>query len=92
MPKKDFMTYNGRPFVKNGRTIYYGYPYESYVVMMQIENETTCGDTSVPSNLMLQLLSTDERKSPVERIVKNARKESIAEAFEIADIWLNLNK
>ncbi len=92
MSKHGFMTYNNRPFVKNGNTIYYGYPYENYVIMMQILDEDTGGDTPVPTKLMVQLVSTDEKKSPAERIVKNARKESIAEAFEIADIWLNLNK
>ena len=34
--KKEFLTYKGKPLVRQGNTIYYGDMADDYVIMMQI--------------------------------------------------------
>ena len=34
--KQDFLTYKGKPLVRNGDTIYYGNMSDDYVIMMRI--------------------------------------------------------
>ena len=34
--KHSFLMYKGRPLVRNGKTLYYGYMSDPYVVIMQI--------------------------------------------------------
>ena len=36
MAKKKFLMYKGRPLVRNGKTVYYGYMSDPYVLIMQI--------------------------------------------------------
>ena len=36
--KNDFLTYKGRPLVRNGNTIYYGNMTDDYVIMLQINS------------------------------------------------------
>lgn len=92
MPEKDnndFLMYKGKPLVRNGKVIYYGFPYEAYVAMLQVVATAPDGDgMPIPSKVLVQLLSTDETKNPVERIVKKAEKPGLYEALNIASIWL----
>ena len=74
MPSKNdkFLTYKGKPLVRNGNTIYYGDPSENYVIMMQITATKPVGDVEVASKVSVQLLNTDPDVSARERIVKTS--------------------
>ena len=91
MPSKNdkFLTYKGRPLVRNGNTIYYGDPSENYVIMMQIIATKPVGDVEVASKVSVQLLNTDPDVSPRERIVKTSEKKGLYAAMDIAEIWLS---
>lgn len=91
MPEKnDFLMYKGKPLVRSGKTIYYGFPYESYVAMLQIlGTESTDDGMPMASKIMVQILSTDETKKPTERVAKKAEKQGLYEALNIASIWLD---
>ena len=91
MPSKNdkFLTYKGRPLVRNGNTIYYGDPSENYVIMMQITATKPVGDVEVASKVSVQLLNTDPDVSPRERIVKTSEKKGLYAAMDIAEIWLS---
>ena len=91
MPSKNdkFLTYKGKPLVRNGNTLYYGDPSENYVIMMQITATKPVGDVEVASKVSVQLLNTDPDVSPRERIVKTSEKKGLYAALDIAEIWLS---
>lgn len=91
MPSKNdkFLTYKGKPLVRNGNTIYYGDPSEDYVIMMQINATKPVGDVEVASKVSIQLINTDPNVSPRERIVKTSEKKGLYAAMDIAEIWLS---
>ncbi len=84
-----FLTYKGKPLVRNGNTIYYGYPNEKYVIMMQILTTKPVDDVEVASKVSVQLLNTDPNVSIREKIVKSSEKKGLYAALDIAEIWLN---
>ena len=83
-----FLTYKGKPLVRNGNTIYYGFPNDKFVIMMQILSTKPVGDVDVASKVSVQLLNTDPNVSPRERIVKSSEKKGLYAAMDIAEIWL----
>lgn len=86
-----FLTYKGKPLVRNGNTIYYGDPSEKYVIMMQIISTKPVGEKNaeVAYKVSIQLLNTDPTVSPRERIVKSSEKKGLYAAMDIAEIWLS---
>ena len=84
-----FLTYKGKPLVRNGNTIYYGFPNEKYVIMMQILTTKPVDDVEVASKVSVQLLNTDPNVSIREKIVKSSEKKGLYAALDIAEIWLN---
>ena len=88
--KKEFLTYKGKPLVRQGNTIYYG-DMADYVIMMQILAKKEVGDkdkAEVASKVSVQLLSTDPNASMKERIIKTSEKKGLYAAMDIAEIWL----
>ena len=84
-----FLTFKGKPLVRNGNTLYYGNPKEQYVIMMQIIATKPVGDVEVASKVSVQLLNTDPNVSPRERIVKSSEKKGLYAAMDIAEVWLS---
>ena len=81
--KKEFLTYKGKPLVRQGNTIYYGDMADDYVIMMQILAKKEVGDkdkAEVASKVSVQLLSTDPNASMKEK--------GLYAAMDIAEIWL----
>lgn len=90
MPSKDkFLTYKGKPLVRQGNTLYYGEASEKYVIMMQIVSTKPVGEIEVASKVSIQLLNTDPDVSPRERIVKKSEKKGLYAAMDIAEVWLS---
>lgn len=87
--KSKFLTYKGKPLVRNGNTLYYGDASENYVIMMQILATKPIGDVEVASKVSIQLLNTDPNVSARERIVKSSEKKGLYAALDIAEVWLS---
>ncbi len=87
--KSKFLTYKGKPLVRNGNTLYYGNASENYVIMMQILATKPVGDVEVASKVSIQLLNTDPNVSARERIVKSSEKKGLYAALDIAEVWLS---
>ena len=83
-----FLTYKGKPLVRNGNTLYYGYPNEKYVIMMQILATKPVDDVEVASKVSVQLLNTDPNVSIREKIVKSSETKGLYAALDIAEVWL----
>ncbi len=86
--KKNFLTYKGKPLVRNGNTIYYGNMSDPFVIMMQITSSKQFGELDLASKVTVQLINTDPDVSIKEKIVKSSEKKGLYAAMDIADIWL----
>ncbi len=87
--KDKFLTYKGKPLVRNGNTIYYGFPNEKYVIMMQILATKPVDDVEIASKVSVQLVNTDPNVSIREKIVKSSEKKGLYAALDIAEVWLS---
>lgn len=86
--KEQFLTYKGKPLVRNGNTIYYGDMADPYVAMLQIQGSKKFKDVELPEKVTVQILSTDSELRPKERVKKRTEKNSLYDAIHIASIWL----
>ena len=86
--KDEFLTYKGRPLVRNGNTIYYGDMSESCVLLLQITSTKTVKDLEVADRVVVQLLSTDPDIRPRDRILKKSEKRGLYNAMDIGTVWL----
>lgn len=93
-----YLMYCDKPFVRDNNTICYGDMTDDYVLFMIIlTNKTVEGakgkKTEVPDRILVQILSTDQTKSPADRIAKQFDKNGLYDAMDIGLIWLDkLNK
>lgn len=92
--EKDFLTYKGKPLVRNGDTIYYGDMSEKYVIMFKILDTKKVEDMDVANKVSIQLMYTDPDIRETDRIVKKSEKVGLYNAMDIGSIWLEraLNK
>lgn len=86
---EQFMTYKGRPLVRSKKILYYGDMRDAYVVMLQINNTATAGDTEVAGHITLQMMSTDPNAAPTEMVVKRAERDGLYAALDLASAWLD---
>ena len=86
--KEKFLMYKGRPLVRNGNTIYYGFMDQSHVVMLTVLSTKKVNDLEVADKVRIQLIATDITLNPLEAMVKTSEKSGLFEALDLASIWL----
>ena len=86
--KDEFLTYKGKPLVRCGNTIYYGFMDQSHVVMLTILSTKKVNDTEIADKVRIQLIATDITLNPIEAMVKTSEKNGLFEALDLASIWL----
>lgn len=86
--EKQFMTYKGYPLVRKGNEIYFGWMCDDYVVWMQIEKSEKTDDIAVSQKIRLYQMSTDDKLSPIEAIVKTSERDTLYDALDVAAAWL----
>lgn len=84
----DFLMYKGRPLVRSGKTIYYGYMSEPYVLILQITSTREIKGVEVADRVVVQLVSTDPDVRPRDKIIKKAERKGLYNAMDIGAIWL----
>ena len=72
--EKDFLSYKGKPLVRNGNTIYYGHPADKYVALLQVQTTRQQGDLELSDKITVQILSTDTELRLKDRIWKKTEK------------------
>ena len=84
-----FYTYKGYPLVRNGKTIYYGYMSDPYVIMIQIMSSKKLDDAELTEKVRVVQMSTDPNLNQLQACVRNAEREcGLYEALDIANVWL----
>ncbi|MCL2513508.1 MAG: hypothetical protein FWF08_06365 [Oscillospiraceae bacterium] len=86
--EEQFLTYKGVPLVRVKNTVYYGNPYEDYVVMMQVCSQKKVGKLDVSDRVTVQLINTDPDVRPKDRIVKKSERKGLYNAMDIGAVWL----
>ena len=93
----EFLTYMGKPLVREGNLIVYGDMSEAYCLQLMIltEKEVQIGSKTVkvPDGIIAQILSTDTTLPFAKRLEKQFDKNGLYDALDIGITWLNkLNK
>ncbi|MBR0509382.1 MAG: hypothetical protein IJJ85_04635 [Clostridia bacterium] len=86
--KQEFLVYKGYPLARSGKTIYYGNPYDPYIIMLLIASTVKVGDVDVADKVLVQLMNTDPAVPPKDKIVNRSEKRGLYAALDIANIWL----
>ena len=89
----EFITYLGKPLVREGNILLYGDMSETYCLQLMIltEKEVKVGEvsTTVPDAIFVQILSTDTSKPLAQRLAKQFEKNGLFDALDIGIAWLN---
>lgn len=82
------LTYKGRPLVRSGNDLYYGAMTDPYVVYLHILNTKKENGVDVADKVHIVLMSTDQSKPEMERIVRQANRAGLFNALSFGDIML----
>lgn len=85
---KEFLTYKGKPLVRNGNTLYYGHMSDDFVIMMTIGSTKKEGELEIADKVTISLINTDPTVRPKDKIVKKSEKNGLWAAMDIGSIWL----
>ena len=88
MPFTPKLTYKGKPLVRKDNELYYGRMTDPYVLYLQIHSTKQSGNMQAADKVHLQLLSTDETKTPEARVARQTTKNGLYNALDIGSIWL----
>ncbi len=81
--KGEYLMYKGKPLVRDGQQICYGFMSDKYVLVLGIMSMKTENGREVPDNVLIQIQSTADKK-----VVKFGAKNGLYEAFEFGLAWL----
>ena len=82
----DFLTFKGKPLVRNGNIVFYGDMSEKFVIKFEILSSHKEGDLDVADKIKISLIKNDSEK--LDNVVKSTEKTGFAEAMHFADTWL----
>ena len=83
----EYLTYQGKPLVREENTIIYGdLNHDPCVLALEILSYTGEGDEKVPNKALIQIL---DAKDP-NKIIKQGDKASLHDAFVLGTTWLDL--
>ncbi len=82
------MSYKGHPVVRDGNKVYYGEPYNPFMVVLIILEGA--GENEMPKRILVQLQSTDPALAmSSEKIIKESERKNLFDALEIGSVWLD---
>lgn len=86
----DYMVYREKPLVRQGNMYCYGDMKDDYVLFLLVftTKKSEINGEEIPDHVMVQVMSTDESKSPSERLAKQFEKNGLYDAIDIGLIWL----
>ncbi len=83
-----FLTYKGKPLVRNGNLLYYGHMADDFVIMLTINSLKKMGDLDIADRVTVSLINTDPNVRPKDKIVKKSEKNGLWPAIDIGAVWL----
>ena len=88
MAENKGLTFKGRPLMRKDNIIYYGSMADSHIIMIQILDYKTVGDTEVANKVSIQLQVTDPNVKGRAQIVKKTEKTGLYTALDLGAVWL----
>ncbi len=89
MSEKKFSSFKGKPLVRSGDTLYYGFMSDPYVVKIDVKTKKKVGDIEIADKVGVQLMATDPTIPPQKMIEKTTEKTGLYTAIDIAEAWLS---
>lgn len=83
-----FSTYKGKPLVRKDNVICYGDPNDKAVLVLTVLTYKEVHGEQVPSDVLIQIQSTDKNLPIVERSLKQGMKKGLFEALDFGASWL----
>lgn len=85
----DYLIYKDKPLVRKDNMYCYGDMKDDYVLfLMVVSTKKAENGREIPDLIIVQVMSTDESKSPSERLAKQFEKNGLYDAIDIGLIWL----
>ena len=86
--KTDILTYKGKPLVRQDKTLCYGNPDDKYIMILNVTETKKEKGLEIASKVFvrIQRTGTAEKK---DNVVKFTEKNSLYEAFDIGEAWLD---
>ena len=88
MAENKTLTFKGRPLMRKDNIIYYGSMADSHIIMIQILDYKTVGDTEVANKVSIQLQVTDPNVKGRAQIIKKTEKTGLYTALDLGAVWL----
>ena len=85
----NFLTYKGKPLVRNDKEIYYGDMAEKYVIRFIILSEKEQDGQKIADRVAVQLMLSDTQLKEADRIKKKSEKNGLYEALDLGAVWLD---
>ncbi len=81
-----FIEYKGKPLVREGNEIYYGFMSDKFYLFLMIMSEKKASrvDVQIPDKVLVQILPTDGSG----KVEKQKMVNGLFEAFDIGTAWL----
>ena len=81
-----FIEYKGKPLVREGNEIYYGFMSDKFYLFLMIMSEKKASrvDMQIPDKVLVQILPTDGSG----KVEKQKMVNGLFEAFDIGTAWL----
>lgn len=83
------LMYKGKPLVRQGQFLFYGFPDDKYILFMNILDTKKVGTLDVATKVLVQIQDTDSDVSFNDKVIKQCEKKSLYDAFDIGTIWLD---
>ena len=81
-----FLTYKGKPLVREGNTICYGdRNTDASLLILDIMSTKKVGNDEVPNGIFIQIVDS---KNPM-NLLKQGEKQTLTEAFSVGLIWFD---
>ena len=86
--------FRGKPLIRDGNTFCYGSMADKDILFLMVLSNKTVTDkdgkeVEIPDKIILQILSTDTKLPPHERVVKQFDRTGLYDAMDIGLIWLD---
>ena len=85
---QEFLTYKGKPLVRNKNTIFYGDMSDKYVIKFEVLSTKKDGNVEKADKIIVNLINNDPEIPDAEKVVKKSEKYGFYNAMDIGAIWL----
>ena len=89
MSEKKILNYKGKPLIRQGNEICYGNVTDKYILVMMILETKKINELDVATKVFVQIQGTRETEDKKVNVVKFANFDSLYEAFDTGEYWLN---